>query len=808
MGPEEHNQGNGRGSGRPIVPRDKMTNFGATITVPASRAYTTQPQNAFNWEQAARILRKNRVFLLAVVLLGTMIFAGYAFRIKDSYQPVASLQIDPPGSGALSLRDAENSIENNQEYLETQAEILRSDQLATLVIRSLHLDQKAELVGDKNLKRYAKLQLGDATDAPMPGETLLQEQFSAAERTPLEKIALRVFHDHLSVSIVRGSRLVEVSFAGNNPRLAQQVTNNLISQFIDQNFKTQYVTTMQASDWLSSQLNDIRQKVEESNQAVVDYQKRYGLVEEDDKDGPSIQLANSVSHQVSEAAADRIQQEAYVRMIDTGQAQSLPQVHSSLVYQSVTTQLAEASAKLAEAKAIYGVENSNYKKRQNEVNELAAQREAEEERIVNQVRTAYSAAREREDLMLASMSHLKSQMGDTSEKMVRYRVLKNDAKANSDLYNTLLARLKEAGVYAGLKSSNIRVVDAAAALDKPTGPHRALIIAAGALFSGIFGLVFAFGRENLTNTIRTPDDIRAWTGFPSLTMIPLIRASETQRKLHGSLNYYAPGGTLPGFRRKEKRELPKILSRLSHTLEAEALRELRNAILFSREQNAPKVILVASSAAGEGKSTVALNLAIALSQCANTCLMDGDLRRPMVSSVFGPAPATGWTHVVIESCGLERALIHLPDYPNMCLLSVGRQPANPGELLASEQLKTLVATLRLRFEYVVIDSPPAIPFSDARLLSLLSDGVVVVGRYGLTTRRALTRCVERLQEFGASILGVVVNGMDFSSADYQYYNFGYSSGKLHGNGYYSETAGLIAGESAAQEKTKGKAAGA
>jgi capsular exopolysaccharide synthesis family protein len=562
---------------------------------------------------------------------------------------------------------------------------------------------------------------------------------------------------------------------------------------------------MQASEWLLGQLSDLRHKVEESNQAVVDYQKRYGLIEEDEKDGPTSQLVGGVSHHLAEAQADRIQAEAYVRMIDLGQEESLPQVHQSQIYQNVTSQYAEASAKLAQARAIYGEENNNFKKLQNEVNELAAQREAEKLRIVTQVRTAYSAANAREQLMEASMGSLKLKMGDVNERMVRYHVLKDESRANADLYNALLARLKEAGLYAGLKSSNIRVVDPASVLDRPTAPHRSLIIAVGSFLGCIFAVVVAFMRESMSNTIRTPDDIEGWTAIPSLAMIPQLSAKGAG---FSSDNARHSGGRTLRLKREGNASsaLPQILPSRRYTMEAEAFLELRTSIFFSDPDNSPRVILVTSSAAGEGKSTVAINLAVALSQQGKACLMDGDLRQPVVSRVFGCPPSISWTDVLNGSASLERSLVPWEDSANLVLLPAAAKSANPGELIASDKMKGLLATLRAQFDYVVIDSPPAIPFSDARVLSLLVDGVVLVGRYGLTTRRAFTRCVEWLREIGAPIIGAVLNGMDFSSPDYRYYNFGHSSEKLQGY-YRGESTGGLNGLPAT-ETSKAKSAGA
>jgi polysaccharide biosynthesis transport protein len=777
------------------------------ITLPATRAYSASVANPYHWEQVLRVLGKTRRFVVFLAVLITLLVAGYAYHLKDLYAPVARVQIDPPGSAVLSPRESDAGIENEQEYLETQSQILQSDELATRVIRTLRLDLNEEMVGGKNLSRYGSTATETTKDLKHEtDEGALDEQFRAADRTPLETIALRQFRSRLNVGIVRGSRLVEVGFASNDPHLAQKITNNLVSQFIDQHFKTRYTTTMQASDWLLGQLGDLRHHVEGSNQAVVAYQKRHGLVEEDDKDGPTSQLVSGISRQQAEAQADRIQTEAYVLMIEAGQADSLPQLHQSTVYQNVTSQFAEASAKLAQARAIYGEQNNNYKKLLNEVNELAAQREAEKLRITDQVRTSFAAAKEREQLMNASVARLKVQMGDVNERMVRYRVLKDEARANADLYNTLLARLKEAGLYAGLKSSNIRVVDPASVLDKPSGPHRILIVAMGSVLGMIFSVVLAFVREGMDNTIRTPDDVVEWTALPSIAMVPLFGSESTRSNSDRALPSQELSLGLKYGTNGHSSGVPKLLPVHGYAMEAEAFREMRASILYASGQKTPRTILVTSPAAGEGKSTVAINLATALSLKGKTCLVDADMRKPVISRIFDCSPADSWIYALSGKRTLDQVLITPPDRTNFSLLASTMRPSNPSEWIGSAKMTELLNDLKARFDYLVIDSPPSIPFSDARELSHQVDGVLLVGRCGLTTRRAITRCAEGLQEVGANILGVVVNGMDFSSLDYRYYNFGHSSAKLQG--YYPKESFLSPDEPPVPPKSKAKGAGA
>jgi capsular exopolysaccharide synthesis family protein len=545
-----------------------------------------------------------------------------------------------------------------------------------------------------------------------------------------------------------------------------------VNQFIEQSYRNRYVTTMEASEWLSTQLDDLRHRVSESNRAVAEYQRKYGLVESDEKDVPLGQLMAEVSRQLSDAQADRIQSEAYARMVDLGQAETVPAVRDDVVYQNLLTRYAEIRGQLAQAQAIYGDENSNVKKLQNEATELTSQLEAERTRLVNRVRTSFEAAKAREQMMVESREKLRAQMGDASSHLVEYRMLKNEAVANATLYNTLEARLREAGIYAGLRSGNIHVIDMAPRLREATSPHRAMIIALGATLSVMFGLVLVFVRESLDNTVRIPDDIREWLRLPSLAVLPRVTEDSAARQLdYRSVEPFSLGVAAPAAGL-----YPKLFWQRPHTAEAEAIRGLRTSFKVTSWGHTPQVVLVSSATAEEGKTTVAINLASVLGQQGKTCLVEGDLRRPMIELAMGLNAKAGLVEVLNGTASVSDAIISSTGVTGLSVLPIKSVPENPADLLASGQMASILTALREMFEYIVIDSPPIIPFSDARSLALLSDAVILVSRYGCTTRRSITRAAEIISEMQVPLMGVVLNDMDLASADYHYFNYGYSWG--------------------------------
>lgn len=762
-----------------LVPRENLSRLpGGSLWSPGG---ALEPDTSLTWEHALRILRKHLLLMVFVAGGFTLAIFTLVFLMRDTYDPAARIEIDPGSGGIRTLQEIEGPpMESDADYLETQVQILHSDALAMRVIRSLHLDRNSEFSGAKT--KAASTPASSPTPDRLASESVyLQEQLELADPTPSEAAALLTFHQGFSADSVRNSRLVEVRFKSHDPRLAQQVLNSLVAQFIDQNYKNRYTTTMEASEWLSAQLNDLRQKVQESNQAVVEYQKRHGLVDIDDKDLPSAQLMAEVSHQLSDAQADRIQSEAFVRMIDLGQSESVPALRDDAVYQNLMTQYSDSRAKLAQARTIYGDENTNVKKLENEANEFAAQIDAERSRMLNRVRTSFAAARAREEMLTESRQKLQAQMGDVTSQLVEYRMLRSAALANSQLYNTLQTRLHEAGIYAGLRSSNIRIVDLAPFLQRPTGPHRKLIIAAGGLLSCIFAVVLAFVRESLDNTVRTPDDVWNWVNLPSLALLPAVKDSANlpysnvqtgwQTHMGQLLNRAAPHGA--------DGEAPKVFWSPSVTAGAEAIRGLRTVLEYATQGATSRVFLIASSAPGEGKTTVAVNLACVLASQGKTCLIEADLRRPVIEKTLGISSGPGLGDVLHGRVSLEDALTPVHGVAGLFVLPAKALAASPSDLIASGHMRATLTVLREKFPTIIIDSPPLIPFSDARCLASLADAVVLVGRYGRTTRRAITRGFQLLADVQAPVIGVVLNDVDFSSADYRYFNYGYG-GRLNG----------------------------
>jgi capsular exopolysaccharide synthesis family protein len=670
------------------------------------------------------------------------------FNMNPIYEPVARIEVDPPGE-RFSLEGGAGG--NDAEYLETQAQNLKSDTLAIDVIHRLNLDQSPGLVAPAN------------TPGSKAGEPIYQ-------LTDGEYAALHAFRANLKIKRDTASRLISVSFSSHDAKMAALVTNTVVNTFIDDTYRDQHDAIVKSSEWLARQLDDIRSRMEQSNHSLADFQKSIGVADVDANKNSFTERMTELNRQLTQAEADRIQLEALLKSVQAGSPDVLPEIRNNPVVQQLSTKLAELRGELSQAKVIYGPNHPNVKKLQSQVDELQSQLEAQKTAALGSIRTGYTAARAREALM---GSQIKGASSELSE-MARYNDLKREALANSELYNNLYAKVKEAGIAAASKSSTLRIVDEAHVLDSPTRPDRMQAIFIGILAALLGGVALAFVREQFDTRIFAPEDMRDWVGTHNIAVVPLFLPSNSKplqippATQDGKIAI--PGGP-------DTVKLPAGVSFLldrPHSPEAEAVRSLHTSVMLSRPGNPPQVLLVVSSLPGEGKTTVAVNLAMAMAQHGTTCLVDADLRRGRVASSLGVPNDLGLTDVLNGTVPLNRVLVHIPSAPNLTVLPAHAGSDEAGQLVCSDQMREVLDELRKDFQFIVVDSAPILPFADCRAISNLTDGLIFVGRSGITTRELVQRSLELLEQVHAApVLQFVVNAADVSSPQYRYYQYGY-----------------------------------
>jgi succinoglycan biosynthesis transport protein ExoP len=723
------------------------------------------PPSALPWEHMPRephlldyfiILRKHQwliaTFLLTVVTVVTIA----SFKMKPVYLAAARVEVDKESQNTLPFQGANyDEYIDMENYVETQVKILQSETLALQTINELNLGQYPEF--------------GGAT------VHLALPHGSAGVTRPA---ILGAFMGRLTIKRVPNSRLVEVQFESGDPTLAALVANGHVQTYLEQNFRSKYDATTQASGFLSQELEELRIKVEKSEDDRLAYERANQIWQIDEKQNITTQTLGDLNKAVTEAQTALAGQEALYRMAVSGNVDLLPEVRNSPVIQELTKRKSALDESYAEALDQYG---PNYPK----VQRIAEQKKEVDQDLaraqkimVGSIEEDYKTARQHLDLLQEALDRQKGESNDLGEKLVQYHILQHDAESNKQLYDGLLQKLKEAGITAGLRSSNIRVVDPALIPTSPAGPQKLRNMLLGFLVGLIGGIGLAIFREYLDNTVKSPDDIESLAGLPSLAVVPSLTGSNGHHSKWPHISHKNTQQQIGAGPRVETLSHTQPKSQIS-----EAFRALRTSLLLSQAEHPPQVILVTSALPREGKTTAAVNLAVTLAQLGDrTLLMDCDLRKPGVRRALNLTAnkEVGLSSYLAGVSNLDEIVFPHPTINNLEAMITGPIPPSPADLLSSHRMREGIAELRRRFKFIVIDSPPVMAATDAVIVSSLTDGVLLVVRSGETPKEAFTRTRDLLGAVKSRILGVVLNAVDSSAPDYyysyRYYPYAYSYG--------------------------------
>jgi len=711
------------------------------------------------------VLRKHQwlitFFLLAVVSIVTIA----TFRMQPIYEATARVEVDrdTPNAFRFNEGDQGGDFGDLEDYIVTQSKILQSETLAMQTVRSMGLDHLPQFGG-----RPGKV------DKPVvPGSD------ASLMRPP----ALGAFLGGLSVKRVPNSRLLDVTFETTDPALAARVVNAHLNNFIEQNFRSRFEAATQASNWMAGQLNEMKIKVENAEDARLEYERQNQIWTIDEKSDISTQKLGELDKQLTEAQGDRITKEAVYQLAQSGNYDAIAAVRDSAVIQDILKQQTSLSSQYTDAVSQYGPNFPKVKRIQAQLKDLDQLITREKLNIGNQVEADYRGARQRELLLKQALDEQKGEVNQTAEKLVQYNILKREADTNKQLYDGMLQKLKEAGITAGLRSSNIRIVDPALIPGGPSRPNKSRNILLSILVGFLGGVGLALLREYLDNTVKTPDDVETLARLPSLAVVPAL--SNSSGKHRGRFSKLLKTSVVTS--KEGRAEL--ISHNMPQSQMSEAFRALRTSLLLSQADHPPQVILMTSSLPREGKTTAAVNLAVTLAQLGDkTLLVDADLRKPGINRALSLVDGkhAGLSSYLAGVSSLDLITVPHPAISNLEAIPTGPIPPNPADLLSSRRLTELITELRGRYKFVVIDSPPIMAATDAVILSVLVDGVLMVVRSGETPKEAFTRTRDLLVGVKAHMLGVVLNAVDASSPDY-YYSYRYYPYSYGGYGREEDT---------------------
>jgi capsular exopolysaccharide synthesis family protein len=711
--------------------------------------------------ETLRILRKRKWVIIATAVVALTLATLASVRTKRQYDAIARIALGREDNGNLGFKDVQGSSDAiDYDYtvsMDTQSNILQSDKIALEVIKNLHLDQNPAFAG------------GLALPPPKAGSVSVQPVDRGREAALLGS-----FHGSTQVRSVRNTRIIEITFRSLDPALGAAIANNIVATYIEDNYRTHYESIMQASDWLAKQISDLQQRVETSQEKLVRYQRENGMLGIDEKQNIITQKLDDLNKGFTEAQADRITKQAAYETAKEGKLDQVPDSAGGLG-STLRQQEAILRAQYAQLTTTFGPNYPKALELKNQIEQIERSIQAENQRALKTLETNFIAAQAREAMLGRALEQQKSEANQLNEKAIEYSILKRDLEANRTLYEGLLQKMKEAGVAAGLRSSNIQIVDYARVPTFPVVPNTNRNLAMSLLGGLMTGILLAFLLEALDTTVRTAEEAHALTGLPSLGFIP--HCSMLGGSSHPSQRIQAPFTAIsiptPSALVAQMRPNSEV---------AESFRSLRTSILLSSAVKQPCMIMFTSPMPQEGKTTTCVNMAIVLAQRGGkTLLVDADLRRPGVHRAFGLPNSTGLSSVLAGLDLFENAVQSYSLHPNLFILATGPIPPQPAELLGSDRMQELLESFRLSYDHVILDSPPVNLVTDPAVLSPFMDAVFLVVRSGTTSKHALRQAQDKLQQIKAPLMGIVVNDTPVYSADYHYRRY---YGKK-GASYYS-----------------------
>ena len=767
------------------VPRSLERHRPAALALSEPVEMQEAPDLLFYW----RIIRKRRWTILTIFFVIFTLVVLWTLKQAPVYRATALIEIQKENADIPSFQELFELESVSDTYLETQYKILESTSLARRVIDQLGLDKLKEFNPPKGWLSSRK---NKKTAAPETQTFTAGGPTGAASDVEAYQELLEGFAARLQVEPVRRSRLVEVSFDSEDPILAARVVNTLASNYVEQNLEARWEATQKASEWLSQQLLGLKGRLEKSEEELQNYVRAQGLLFLETETGTRENIVNErlrkLQEELTRAQADRYQKESLYRLIEGGDYGSLPGVVENRLMQDLTVSLAQLKREYADLSTTFTPEYYRVKQVQNQINEIEEVLARERERAAKQITNDYRAAVQREALLRQAFGNQEEQANLIAEKSVQYNILRREVDTNKQLYEGLLGRLKLAGVSAGLKASNIRIVDPAAPPDWPAKPRVLLNLALAVVLGLGMGVGAAFLQEHLDNTLKRSEDVERFLHVPALALIPSIESLNGRRG--GIYGIYGRSKMLAGGARASskptalvpKAQVPRWYridtQGEQHMALSEAFRTLRTSVLLSTADRPPRALLVTSSQPGEGKTTISANLAISLAQLGRRVLLiDGDMRRPCIHRAFQVKEGAGLVSYLTGQRAWQEA-VQTTRVPGLDVLVCGPIPPNPAELLSSDRMRLLIREVVGEYDFVVLDSPPLLNVADSRVLATLVEGVVLVVKGGATPRELVQRAQSNIRDVGAHVIGVVLNNLDVRADDYYYYRY-------HSYGYYS-----------------------
>jgi capsular exopolysaccharide synthesis family protein len=723
-----------------------------------------------------RIVRRRWLLIVLTVLLAVGATAFVTLRMTKIYRATTIVRIETQAPQVLG-REVEavdemgtGSFWSNVEYYETQYKIIASRDVTARVVRELRLNEDPDFLEvPREERKYFK-------------------PFDVDE-------AAQVLQGQLTVEPVKDSRLVKIHVDNPSPERAQLLANAIAKSYLDKNLESMLQSTVDAVDWLSKQLDDAQSKLSAAEQQVYDYKKNNDILSVSLEERQNIITAQMTAFatKLSEAKAKRIELQsrkaAIADLLHVKDPMAIPldAVNTNTLIQQLKQDYGELSREKSELSERYGPKFPKMVELEAKLKRIHRDIEREVQNILKAVDAELAASKKSEAGLKRALEDFRKQAQALSEKSVVHDRLVRDKENNEKVYELLLGRTKEADLSRLLRVNNVHILDPALLPTEPIKPQLKLSLGLALVIGLMLGLGLALLVDLTDRTIKTQEDVEA-LDLAFLGIVPAI--SSSSRDAYGGYSGY-------GKRKRKKRDRPRAEERLDRedfdlfverhpkSQVAESCRSIRTNLLFMSADKPAKSILITSPSPQEGKTTVTINLAIAMAQAgAKVLLVDTDMRRPRVHRVFKQRPGKGLSTMVLGESTPEESIFS-SEVQNLDVLTCGPVPPNPAELVHTERFHKVLAQLSERYDHLIFDSPPVGAVTDAAILSKLVDGTVLILKSLSTTRDAAKHAIHVLRDIDANVLGAVLNNLDLSNRKYgQHYYYYYY--KKYGY-YYGDT---------------------
>jgi capsular exopolysaccharide synthesis family protein len=768
------------------------------------------------------VVFKRLPLILALSILVTAAAAFYMYRQPSQFQAVMEIIIEPRKPKPQANQPININFGNDVNYYNTQLQLLQNPDLMRAVVTRLGLYKDPNLLNSENkgIGLFFRSIFSGEKNAPAKESSLPLLNVTADQPNAAQQAALtadeKALVDRYAAALIGGMKveprektnIVTISVTSTNPALSAKVADSVAEMFIEQDVERETLGAKKTYEDLTKSIDELQSTIASQEVELINYMRQGNLPLQDK--GSELRASNlqTLSEQWLTAMDDRRKLEARyntaVQSNNRGEGSNIPDLVESKIYQETLRLNTERKAKLqddirkldkdiqdleaekAELLAKYTPEFIKVKQVEEKIASRKSAREKVEREntdIINRdevklkndavkgalvsLKAQLDSARNREGQLRDSYMNELAAANVQGQAETQLTTLKRKIETNRTLLDSYTQQQKQRELeISGSRPDNIKIATHAVAPAQPVGPKRERNIFIAFLISLAAGIGLAFLLDYLDDSVKSSDDIGRHLGLPTLALIP--HQTVSARNKLGLIPTKANGNGAAN-------SMALIALEDTRSAMAEAYRHLRTSLLFSSAGKPPQTILVTSSQPAEGKTTTAINTAITLAQSgADVVIIDCDLRRPRLHNHFGFSNSTGLTNYLSGEKNPENLLKQFPELPKLKVITSGPIPPNPAELLSSNEMKNLLQFLKTKYKHVIIDSPPAISFTDAAILSTQVDGVVLVAMAGKSSIHLIRRFKHRLSNIGARIYGVVLNGIKANSVEYGYYGYGYT----------------------------------